>query len=177
MEAGTPWGLSKSFAERGENWAGPGEKEKSHFQEKEIVVSLRAVGPSWKVEGTLGAWAVGVARPGREGPGGGGHVRIGMEKHSGLLVWGCAFTPRRWPGRRAQAFPLAVCVELALTSLAFPEFEGQSSVLLGHGVSAGEEESSKGKPSRGKKGADGVPGRAQASRATWAAGGAGGPGC
>ena len=72
MEAGTPWGLSKSFAERGENWAGPGEKEKSRFQEKEIVVSLRAVGPSWKVEGTLGAWAVGVAGPGREGPGGGG---------------------------------------------------------------------------------------------------------
>lgn len=161
MKAGTPRGLSKSFAERGENWAGPGEKEKSHFQKKEIVVSLRAVGPSWKVEGTLGAWAVGVAGLGRErAPGEEGQVRIGMEKHSGLLVWSCALTPRRWPGRRALAFPLAVSVELDLTSPAFPEFEGQDSVLLGHGVSAGEEESSKGKPSRGKKGADGVPGRA-----------------
>lgn len=103
---------------------------------------------------------MGVAGLGRErAPGEEGQVRIGMEKHSGLLVWSCALTPRRWPGRRALAFPLAVSVELDLTSPAFPEFEGQDSVLLGHGVSAGEE-SSKGKPSRGKKGADGVPGRA-----------------
>lgn len=61
-----------------------------------------------------------------------------------------------------------------MTSLAFPECEGQESVLLGHGVSAGEEESSKGKPSRGEKGADGVPGRAQASRGAWPAGVLGG---
>lgn len=108
---------------------------------------------------------VGVAGPGRErAPGEGAQVRIGMEKLSGLLVWGGALTPRRWPGGQAQAFPPAVCVELDWTSLALPECEGQESVLLGHGVSAGEEESSKGKPSRGEKGADGVPGRAQASR-------------
>lgn len=125
-------------------------------------MSLRAVGPSWKVEGTLGTWAMGVAGSGRErAPGEEGQVRIGMEKHSGLLVWSCALTPRRWPGRQAQAFPLAVCMELDLTSPEFPECEGQESVLLGHRVSAGEEESSKGKASRGQKGADGVPGRAQ----------------
>ena len=82
-EAGTPLGLSKSFAERGENWAGPGEEEESHFQEKESSRS------QLEGSGNPGAWAVGVAGPGRERAAGvEGRVRIGMEKLSGLPVWG-----------------------------------------------------------------------------------------
>lgn len=141
------------------------EEKTGQAQEKKrslIFRRKRAVGPSWRVQGTLGhgQWEwLGQAERGVEG-----QVRIGMEKLSGLRVWGGALTPRRRPGGQALAFPPAVCGELDFTSPAFPEWEWQESVLLGRGVSAGEEESSKGKPSRGEKGADGVPGRAQASR-------------